>query len=182
MKIKIGTEIGNWKIISDKYKKDNIYWNDCECVCGKIKAVRTWHLNNNKTKGCGCTNTKNRFKAQCIGDLSKSYYTSFRYNRMSKGIEFSENITLQYLWNLFLKQEGKCAISKVDIILNPRWSEQNKGRKTKVFQTASIDRINSSIGYIVGNIQWVHKDINYMKGSLNDTDFINWCKVIAQNN
>ena len=29
--------------------------------------------------------------------------------------------------------------------------------------TASLDRIDSTKGYVRGNIQWVHKDINWFK-------------------
>lgn len=182
MKVKIGSQVGNWKIISEKYEKNGIFWNDCECICGEIKIVRNWHLNNSKTKGCGCSNIKGRFKAKCIGDLSKSYYGSFKYGRKSKGIEFSEDITMEYLWNLFLKQDKKCAISGITLQLNPRWSKQNKGEYTEIIQNASIDRINSKIGYILENVQWVHKDINMMKGSLNDLDFISFCKQVYLNN
>ena len=45
--------------------------------------------------------------------------------------------------------------------------------------TASLDRIDSSKGYIQGNIQWVHKRINQMKWDSEENDFINWCKLVA---
>ena len=31
-----------------------------------------------------------------------------------------------------------------------------------------IDRIDNNLGYIIGNIQWVHKDINNLKGTFNE--------------
>lgn len=49
-------------------------------------------------------------------------------------------------------------------------------------QTASLDRIDSSKGYIEGNVQWLHKDINQMKINFNQKDFIKYCKLIAKNN
>jgi len=182
MQIKIGTEIGNWKVITEKYRENNIYWNNCECICGLIKPIRTWHLNNNKTKGCGCTNIKGRFKAQCIGELSKSYYGSFKYGRLKKGILFNEDVTMEFLWELFLKQDKKCAISGINLQLNPRWSKQNQGKHVDIIQNASLDRINSNEGYTKENIQWVHKDINMMKGSMNEIDFISFCKQVYLKN
>lgn len=182
MKIQTGTEIGNWKVLSEKYKKDNVFWNDCECICGTKRPVRTWWLNNNHSKGCGCDNIKGRFKAICVGDLSLSYYGSFKYNRKYKGIDFSENVTMEYLWELFLKQDKKCSLSGIPLQLNPRWSKQNKGEYTEIIQNASIDRINSKLGYTLENIQWVHKDINMMKGSLKEVDFISFCKQVYLNN
>lgn len=180
--IKVGTNVGNWKIISEKFKEDDIYWNECECICGKIKKVRTWHLDNHKTKGCGCTNIIGRFKYKGIGDLSSAYFNSFKTAREKKGKIFDKNITLEFLWDLFLKQNKKCAISKLDIILLPNWSGYNNGRCKKLEQTASIDRIDSTKHYTIDNIQWVHKQINYMKGSLSDIEFINLCKLISENN
>jgi len=46
--------------------------------------------------------------------------------------------------------------------------------------TASLDRIDSSKGYVRGNIQWVHIAINFMKHSLPEEEFIRWCCLVAQ--
>lgn len=48
-------------------------------------------------------------------------------------------------------------------------------------QTASLDRIDNSKGYEVGNIQWVHKDINMMRGPLPIDKFVELCKLISVN-
>ena len=182
MAIRIGNHVGNWKIISEKFKENKVYKNTCQCICGTIRNVPTWHLNNNKSKGCGCTNIIGRFKAKCVGDLSASYYTSFKYSRQRKGIEFSDDLSMGHLWNLYKQQEGRCALSGIPIPLNPQWSQQNKGKSTKIVQTASIDRIDSSKGYVPGNVQWVHKDINYMKGGLSDLEFIIFCRQVTKHN
>lgn len=183
MKVKIGSVVGNWLVISNRYKyKDNTWYNDCRCICGKEKPVRNWHLNNSKTKGCGCTNVKGRFKSKSVGDLSASYITSFKSSRKAKGIYFSEDLSLNYLWELFLSQNSRCAISGVEIYLNRHWSKQNKGFKTKIIQTASLDRIDNNQGYTLNNVQWVHKDINYMRGGMDIETFIAFCKQVYLNN
>jgi hypothetical protein len=46
-------------------------------------------------------------------------------------------------------------------------------------QTASVDRIDSSKGYFLDNIRWVHKTINYMKMDLEDIEFLNLCRNIT---
>ena len=48
--------------------------------------------------------------------------------------------------------------------------------------TASLDRIDSLKGYTEDNVQWVHKHINFMKGSLSENKFIEYCKLIVKNN
>jgi hypothetical protein len=45
--------------------------------------------------------------------------------------------------------------------------------------TASLDRIDSSKGYIEGNLQWVHKDVNIMKMDLSQVEFIDYCVKVA---
>jgi hypothetical protein len=43
----------------------------------------------------------------------------------------------------------------------------------------SLDRIDSSLGYIEGNVQWIYKEIQFMKRVLSQEDFIGWCEKIA---
>ena len=47
---------------------------------------------------------------------------------------------------------------------------------------ASLDRIDSSKGYIEGNVQWVHQNINMMKNKFDNQYFIEMCKLITKNN
>lgn len=43
----------------------------------------------------------------------------------------------------------------------------------------SLDRIDSSRGYEVGNVQWVTKYVNWAKNDLSQEDFINLCIAVA---
>ena len=75
--------------------------------------------------------------------------------------------------NYLKKQGGICALSGMEIIFRD-------GRiKNRNLTTASIDRIDSNIGYIENNIQWVHKDINWIKWSFDQNYFIELCKLIS---
>lgn len=47
--------------------------------------------------------------------------------------------------------------------------------------TASLDRIDSSSGYGLENIQWLHKDINIMKNVHSQDYFLSLCKKVAAN-
>lgn len=57
-----------------------------------------------------------------------------------------------------------------------------KLKATKYDGTASLDRIDSSKGYVEGNVHWVHKDINIMKWDFPLETFIKMCKFVAENN
>jgi hypothetical protein len=87
---------------------------------------------------------------------------------------FNKKITIP---NLFLEQDQKCALS--GILLEP-WISNNKKQGRRM--SASLDRIDSSKGYIVGNVQWVHKDINRLKWDLSQEKFIELCKLVAEYN
>lgn len=102
-------------------------------------------------------------------DLSGRYWSSIKYNAAKRGISFCENFTIKDAWELFEKQNKKCALSKRDIYLYPAKKDLN---------TASLDRIDSSVGYCKNNVQWLHKDINYLKGTMSNNEVINICKNI----
>lgn len=108
-----------------------------------------------------------------VGLLSGSYFLSLKNGARGRKIEF--NITKDYLWNKYLEQNGQCSLTGVDISLIPRSS------KNKAKQWASVDRIDSSIGYIESNIHWVHKRINDMKWDLKLDRFIELCTKIHNN-
>jgi hypothetical protein len=57
-----------------------------------------------------------------------------------------------------------------------------KEHKEERLTTASLDRIDSSKGYVIDNVQWLHRDINMMKQRFSQEYFINICKHIAENN
>ena len=82
------------------------------------------------------------------------------------------NINPEYLWNLFIKQDRICILSGLDIRID----------NTEKYNTASVDRIDNTKGYMEGNVQWVHKDINMMKRVYNQDYFIYLCKKITENN
>lgn len=110
-----------------------------------------------------------------FGDIHQSYIYILRNRAYNKQLEF--NIDGDYLWKLFLKQKRKCALSGLEIGFPKTW-----GSKSKTEITASLDRIDSSKGYIIGNVQWVHKKVNTMKMDMLVDEFTELCKRITQHN
>lgn len=80
----------------------------------------------------------------------------------------------RYLWELYVTQEKRCALSDQPIGFTQN-TAQGKERGC-----ASLDRIDSSKGYIEGNVQWVHKHINVMKRSISQEEFIQLANQIAK--
>jgi hypothetical protein len=111
--------------------------------------------------------------ASDLGKFSKNNYVGDNtrlFNKFSKSAK-SRNIE----WSLteeemFENYSGFCSLSKLPLSL--------KYKAT----TASLDRINNDLGYIKGNIQWVHINVNMMKNKYSQEEFIEICKLVAKNN
>jgi hypothetical protein len=95
-------------------------------------------------------------------------YNKIYASATKRGHECS--VTLPYLEKLFIEQEKKCALSGIPLTFG----------RSSATTTASLDRIDSDAGYIEGNVQWLHKDINMMKQRINNCLFIEYCKLVAQ--
>lgn len=153
-----------------KSKQRSSWWL-CKCDCGNEKIVRSTELVRGDTKSCGCGNKyENSRNYKGVGKLAQSKFSSIKYGAIKRNLEFS--ITIEYAWELFLKQKGKCFYTNLDIELKTR----NSGN-----MTASLDRIDSSLGYIEGNVVWVHKHINIMKNEYNHEYFLSLCKLVVHN-
>lgn len=116
-----------------------------------------------------CSNRKpenNKHKGWISGILRESFVNKLKTGAILRNIEW--NLEYKYLAELLKEQNYKCALSDLDI--HAKGSGNN---------TASLDRINSEKGYIVGNVQWVHKHVNFMKQKYDQDYFISICKMIA---
>ena len=80
-------------------------------------------------------------------------------------------MSFDYLDNLWISQEGKCFYTKEKL-----WFA-----RSKINGNASLDRIDSSLGYIEGNVKFVHKDVNIMKWDFSEERFLEVCEKIIKN-
>ena len=76
------------------------------------------------------------------------------------------NITISYMENLFIVQNGLCALTGRKLILE------------KGTDSISIDRIDSTKGYIKGNVRWVTGQANIAKGEYSDLEFKELCRDV----
>lgn len=170
-KVQKNQKFGDWTIINSEpiRNEKGYYFFKCACKCGTERLVVSSNLKRGISTNCGCKiKGKPAHNYQGIGDLSQKYFNRLKNGALQRNILF--NITIQQAYNLFT---GYCNISSLPISFS---------RLTLSTQTASLDRIDSSKGYIEGNVQWVHKNVNIMKNKLNQDYFINICKMIANNN
>ena len=105
-------------------------------------------------------------------EISGKILNSIKHGAKRRKIAWS--VTPKEIWDLFLKQNRKCAMSGVDL--------KFPSNSTTPDGTASLDRINSTKGYVIDNVQWIHKDLNMMKQDWDDTGFIQWCHRVSEFN
>lgn len=80
------------------------------------------------------------------------------------------NLTLEHLRDLWT---GKCVVTGLPITL-PEWNDGKSDMRT----TASLDRIDSSKGYVIGNVQWVSGCINLAKQDMTNEQIVEWVQWI----
>lgn len=147
------------------------------CECGNEKEYVRTNLITGHTKSCGCLKRRRGSKNPTFlgtGEIGASHWTGIRRHAETRNLIFE--ITPMQAWQKFQQQEGKCALTGLPI-------STNNGRNQKtgaIVKTASLDRIDSTIGYTVQNIQWVHKDINRMKNAFDIARFKELCALVTQ--
>lgn len=161
-----GRTFGSWTVLRfGGYEKANANWR-CRCACGLEKDVRAQYLKNGTSRKCvSCATLKAR---DWSAGIAPAKWHVVKTNAFKRGIAFE--VSKEDAYDLFIKQGKRCALSGVEIALP--LTNSGKG-------TASLDRIDSSVGYVAGNIQWVHLIVNMMKGSLSEDTFISWCELIS---
>jgi|NOAtaT_7_FD_contig_21_6925352_length_1066_multi_7_in_0_out_0_2 hypothetical protein len=171
----------------------------CQC-CGNPKDIVKGEYNRKLRLG-----TKFYCSKKCSYEDNKHLLIegSIEYSKSEKGIKHLNNIrpirpaepfnyflriktrrtkqefkiSIEYLKELWAKQNGLCAISNLPLEL-PHGVE---GFSTvKPFNGASLDRINSNYGYIEGNVQFVCMGINFMKNDWNQDYIKDWILAMSK--
>lgn len=106
------------------------------------------------------------------GELPKRLYNRFKKNAEIRGLDW--NVDMKYLWELFLQQNRKCAISNIPLHFDT--DRVNTG------WISSLDRIDSSKGYTKDNVRWIYTPLNIMKTNFSDEMFFELCSVVSHHN
>ena len=149
---------------------------ECKCECGKTTEVCRNNLINFHTKSCGCllhTSGEQNKGWKGFKGISGRFWTHIKSGatRGKRDLEF--NLDIKYVWDLWESQNGCCALTDLPI-------ELPKGKPVGYRHTASLDRIDSSKGYVKGNVQWVHKDINSINSNFPQNRFIELCSLVTK--
>jgi len=145
----------------------------CECDCGEKLEVDVSALKSGTTKRCKkCTRKLKKARIYTLERTADSYFNGLKKGASDRNLELA--VDKDFIKKLYFKQNGLCSYTKVKLL-----SSYDDGGKRCIW-TASLDRIDNTKGYVEGNVQWVHKDVNRMKWILKHEDFINICNLVAK--
>jgi len=164
----------------------------CQCSCGTLRLFNWKDIRRGRTKGCGCRRNTPELRVlakeraiqfQKEGILNRGYIRKdakcpFKYilRMLNRPNRKPCNLTIEDLKEVWEETHGVCPYTKIKLILPIGSTNPNPAISYKM---ASVDRIDSSKGYLKGNIQYVSRNINLAKGILSHQqmlDFINLIK------
>jgi hypothetical protein len=139
--------------------------------CPKCKRERVikrqQHAVSHINKLCRFCSSKDNHPQGEYNGVRVSWWNKYKLGASYRNIVW--NLSLEDAVELLENQEWKCALTGLDLMCN--------GDLDPI--TASLDRIDNSKGYILGNIQFVHKEVNMMRGTLDLNRFTELCKLIG---
>ncbi len=145
---------------------------ECQCDCGAKKTVKRTNLVRGLTTSCGCkTGTNNALNVRWggVGKISGSVWALIKKGARDRDIPLT--LTLSEAWDQHETQAGRCALTG-ETLAFPKHCRDYTGN-------ASLDRVDSSMPYQAGNVQWVLKDINLMKRDFSQERFVAQCIKVA---
>lgn len=161
-----GTVFGNWTVLEGDLIRDTCgkIKHPVRCSCGSLSYVQTSHLSQGRSTRCKECCSEYR----AIGNIPGSFFNTIVSRAKKRGTVLT--ITLEDIEHQWSAQKGLCALTGWPLIMGvPKDSKK----------TASLDRIDSSLGYLSNNIQFVHKDVNKSKMDFPEPRFFEMCRAVA---
>jgi hypothetical protein len=146
--------------------------NFCSIKCAsKYKLSLDDHLNIYRNS----KNNKQHLKKLNNISKEKSLYNFKYYLRSTIKTRQFINLTTEYLKELWDKQKGICPYTNIKLIPQTLSKSINSNNP---YEYASLDRIDSSKGYIEGNVEFVSLGINLLKNKYSKKVVINFLNII----
>lgn len=167
--VPIGYKFGTWTVISDGEYINKQWRYKVQCTCGNTRLMPVSQIMKpdryNTCLRCSLGKTLSNFRESFINNIKR--------NAFSRGKDFADDVTPEYLYSLLEKQNFKCALTGDNLL-----PEDNSLDHLRRDLPLSLDRIDSSKGYIRGNVQWVTKQVNLMKGVMTTEELFEICSKI----
>lgn len=144
------------------------------CICGNEKVISPRDVISGRIKSCGCATSYlvNKRKRLPEGEAAfRQMYRSYRQAATLRGFVFG------------LSQDEFKSLTKQDCYycgIRPQQSYEIKANDTAPYIYNGVDRLNSSNGYVLGNVVPCCGFCNRMKMDSNLEEFLSKIKSIFQ--
>ena len=133
----------------------------------RADSKHAWYINNREA----CLERSKRQKENYIPKHNRDITSRLKYlctkaKKRKWEIDFDHSYLLE-VWN---KQNGSCAYTGLPLLLKANHPE-----------SVSLDRIDSQIGYLKGNVQLICFVVNKMKQEFSEDQFFYYCSLITNN-
>tara|TARA_R110001599_G_scaffold14738_1_gene63440 strand:+ start:787 stop:1329 length:543 start_codon:yes stop_codon:yes gene_type:complete len=175
--------------VKKKYQRPQL-----EVTCGNPECCKTFKKDGSEVRRNKKLGRRNYCSLKCSGKVNSTHldkkgcvenfkgktgkrdeFTGLRehFHRVKKRDKVYD-ITLDDLLVQWNEQDGICPYTGIKLI-HPK----DAGSEI-LYNKASLDRIDSSKGYIKCNIQFISASANLAKSTMTDEEMINFCKLISE--
>lgn len=165
-----GFKRGQLKVLASPETMKGTTYVLCECDCGVVKYIRSYDIRRGDGQHnvtCGHTKNLPNFGAQ-----KNRIYNEYKKSAKKKGLEF--NIPKPHFLKLL---EQNCFYCNVE----PSNTYKTKSDEKEDFKYNGLDRVDSTKGYIIGNVRPSCASCNKAKLVMSQTDFFEWVKTVYTN-
>jgi hypothetical protein len=160
-----------------RYMKKELECTQCSRIFLREESQLKYNLKTGRASKSYCSRICRQLYAQQNGTHNKDEYTGFRTllrsaNKRNKYID----LTLEEMKEVWNSQEKICPYT--GLILNLYTG--NTRKLVTAIDAASLDRIDSSKGYVKSNIQFVSMMANHAKNNQSHQTMVEFCKRVAE--
>lgn len=179
MKLQIGDKINYLKVLDIKtVRKEfktgsirNVKEVYVKCKCGREKWIRYEHVKAGIVKSCSCLN----YEPQCKDPKERACRRILGYIKSSAKLRnLSFDLNLRSIGNLIFSNCFYCDMPPVRV-----FNEKERPFAENLPACHGIDRIDSKIGYVTGNIVSCCWPCNNMKSNLPVIEFLDKIQAIS---
>jgi hypothetical protein len=169
-----------WTILSEPYKRENRktskLYVQARCLCGTYKEVIHANILKGISKSCGCLQKE---AASITGGYNK--LSEGEQARNSKFGAYKNNAKIRdYSWELTIEEFSDIVIKDCVYCGSSLGCVEKSKNDNGDFHYTGIDRVNNSIGYVIGNCVPCCITCNLAKGTKTKEEFIEMCKKVTE--
>lgn len=143
---------------------------ECLCTCGRSFYAEACRIKSGRRKSCGCKSKEYRLFVIHETPLDAAWARLYGiYKRGAEKRDLVFELELDYFKSLCSSACFYCKAKESNLIHGLPKKSVNYTAGTLIYN--GIDRINSSLGYVIGNVRSCCRRCNVSKGTMSETEF-----------